>query len=322
MEDKRTEITLEDVLMKLTGRPELPNVMAMNGLWNKISNEKLNNQEFGVLLDAAAEARDSDGSKSEEYKVLRDLIAAASTRIAVKAAQKYEKDNVRLEDALQSARVGVLDGIAKWDPSIHAVAPVAYLSTAAKYAVHDSWRRENGFSSEISTQVSTICKLQKEAASENFSVDASEIADKLGISHKVAESRLNALNVMRPISMEVEGFQYICTDDMAGHDLMAQALIDICRNNLSEHQWSVLSACLGITENGKDCTMVLQSELAKERGVSVSAINKSYVTALEKLSKVPEICEWAGKSPLPKSKKSTKVAQKSKSKSRNEDYER
>ena len=321
MEDKRADITIEDVLMKLTGRPELPNVVALTGLWQRISNEKLNNQEFGVLLDAAAEARDSDGSKSEEYKALRDLISAASTRIAVAQVQKSAKSG-QAEDALQAARVGILAGIERWDPKIRAVSPVAYLSTAAKFAIHDSWRRENGFSSEISMQVSAISKMQKDAALENRVVDASEVVDKLGISHKTVESRLNALNVMRPMSMEVEGFQYICTDDMAGHDLMAQALIDICRNNLSEHQWSVLSACLGITESGQDGTIVLQSELAKERGVSASAVNKSYVTALEKLSKVPEIREWAGKSPLPNSKKTTKSVQKSKSKSRSSDYER
>ena len=319
--DKRIEVTLEDVLIKLTGRPELPNDVAMTGLWQRISNEKLNDQEFGVLLDAAAGARDSDGSKSEEYKVLRDLIAATSTRIAVAQVQKLAKSG-ETEDALQAARVGILAGIKRWDPEIRAVSPVAYLSTAAKFAIHDSWRRENGFNSEVSMQVSAIDKMQKEAALENRDVDAGEIVEKLGISHKIVESRLNALNVMCMLSTEGEGIKDIATDGMTDHDLMTKELIDICRSHLSEHQWSVFSACLGITENGEDGTIVLQNELAKERGVSASAINKSYTKALEKLSKVPEIREWAGKSPLPTSKKSAKIAQKSKSKSRNEEFER
>lgn len=324
MEDKRTEIVLEDVLEKLTGRRELPSAVAMNGLWNKISNEKLNNQEFGVLLDAAAEARDSDGSKSEEYKVLRDLIAAASTRIAIKAAQKYEKDGMRLEDAFQAARIGVLDGMAKWDPSINAVAPVAYLSTCAKHSISNSWRKEYKLSGTASVQITQVRRLQMESALEGREADMKEFVEKTGLSEEVIKNRLLAISAIHKESLDVETASKLQNTSAGKIDdgLMFQALIELCKDRLSSNEWEILSACIGITVDGEEIAPTKQKDLAAVRGASAQAVNKLYVSAIKKLASDPEIREWAGKSPLPKSKKSAKAAQKRKSNRRNEEYER
>lgn len=322
--DKRAEITLEDVLEKLTGRRELPSAVAMNGLWNKISNEKLNSQEFGILLDAAAEARDRSVEKSEDYKVLRDLIASVSTRIAVKAAQKYEKDGMRLEDAFQAARIGVLDGITKWDPSIHAVAPVAYLSTCAKHSISNSWRREYRLSGTASVQITQIRRLQRESALEGREPEMEELVKKTGLSKEVIKNRLLAIGVMQKESLDDEAvskLQYASVKKL-DEGLMLRALVELCKERLSPNEWEILSACIGITADGEEVAPAQQKDLAAVRGTSAQAVNKSYVSAIKKLSNDPDVREWAGKSPLPKAKKSTKAAQKSKSKSRNEDYER